>query len=154
MKDLLAERGIVVSYETVRCWVNRFGPNIAADLRKRRPRSHTTWHLDEVYLKNDSRLVYLWRAVDAESEVLDVPVQAKRNRAAATKLMRKLLKKYGFQPVKLVTNDLRSYHAAARDLGIEHRHHTGRWRKQQGGEFAPADPTTRNARRKVSRASG
>jgi hypothetical protein len=72
--DLLAERGIMISYETVRRWVNYFGPKIAADLRKRRPKPHTTWHLDEVYLKIDGRLVYLWRAVDAEGEVLDVLV--------------------------------------------------------------------------------
>ena len=69
VEDLLAERGIIVSYETVRRWVNHFGPKIAADLRKRRPRPHTTWHLDEVYLKIYGRLVYLWRGVDAEGEV-------------------------------------------------------------------------------------
>src|ERR1019366_10083290 len=68
VEDLLAERGIVVSYETVRRWVNHFGPKIAADLRKRRPKPHTIWHLDEVYLKIDGRLVYLWRAVDAEAK--------------------------------------------------------------------------------------
>jgi transposase-like protein len=96
VEDLLAERGIMVSYETVRRWVNHFGPMIAADLRKRRPKPHTTWHLDEVYLKIDGRMLYLWRAVDAEGEVLDVLVQAKRNKRAALKLMRKLLKKYGF----------------------------------------------------------
>jgi hypothetical protein len=62
VEDLLAERGIMVSYETVRRWVNHFGPKIAADLRKRRPKPHTTWHLDEVYLKIDGRMVYLWRA--------------------------------------------------------------------------------------------
>ena len=72
VEDLLAERGITVSYETVRRWVNHFGSEIAADLRKRRPRPHSTWHLDEVYIKIDGRLVYLWRAVDAEGEVLDV----------------------------------------------------------------------------------
>jgi putative transposase len=66
---------ILVSYETVRRWVNHFGPKIAADLRKRRPKPHTIWHLDEVYLKIDGRLVYFWRAVDAEGEVLDVLVQ-------------------------------------------------------------------------------
>jgi putative transposase len=69
--DLLAERGIVVSYETVRRWVKQFGSMIAADLRRRRPKSHSTWHLDEVFIKIDGRLVYLWRAVDAEGEVLD-----------------------------------------------------------------------------------
>ena len=75
VEDLLAERGIMVSYETVRRWVNHFGPMIAADLRKRRPKPHTTWHLDELYLKIAGRMVYLWRAVDAEGEVLDVRKQ-------------------------------------------------------------------------------
>src|ERR1700687_5178566 len=91
---------------TVRRWVNHFGPMIAADLRKRRLKPHTTWHLDEVYLKIDGRMVYLWRAVDAEGEVLDVLVQSKRNKQAALKLMRKLLKKYAFVPERLVTDDL------------------------------------------------
>ena len=92
VEDLLAERGVALSYETVRRWVNHFGPMIAADLRKRRLKPHGTWHLDEVYLKIDGRMVYLWRAVDAEGEVLDVLVQSKRNKHAALKLMRKLLK--------------------------------------------------------------
>ena len=96
-EDLLAERGITVSYETVRRWVNHFGPLIAADLRKRRPRPHTTWHLDEVYLKIDGLMIYLWRTVDAEGEVLDVLVQSKRNKHAALKLVRKLLRRYGLR---------------------------------------------------------
>lgn len=112
VEDLLAERGIAVSYETVRRWVNHFGPKIAANLRKRRPKPHTTWHLDEVYLKIDGHLVYLWRAVDSEGEVLEVLVQAKRNKQSALKLMRKLLKRYGFIPERLITDDLRSYGAA------------------------------------------
>ena len=131
VEDLLAERGITVSYETIRRWVNHFGPLIAADLRKRRPKPHTTWHLDEVFLRIDGRQVYLWRAVDAEGEVLDVLVQSKRNKHAALKLMRKLLRKYGFVPETFVTDDLRSYGAAARDLGIERRHRTGRWRNNR-----------------------
>ena len=98
-----------MSYETVRRWVNHFGPMIAAELRKRRPKPHSTWHLDEVYLKIDGRMVYLWRAVDAEGEVLDVLVQSKRNKQAALKLMRRLLKKYAMVPERLVTDDLRSY---------------------------------------------
>jgi putative transposase len=118
VEDLLAERGIAVSYETVRRWVNHFGPMIAAHLRKRRPKPHATWHLDEVYLKIDGRMGYLWRAVDAEGEVLDVLVQSKRNKHAALNLMRKLLKKYAYAPGRLVTDDLRSYSAAARDLGM------------------------------------
>jgi transposase-like protein len=107
VEDLLAERGVTVSYETVRRWVNHFGPMIAAELRKRRPKPHKIWHLDEVYLKIDGRLVYLWRAVDAEGEVLDVLVKTKRNNVAALKLMRKLLKKYCFAPEAMVTDDLR-----------------------------------------------
>src|SRR5580704_11170095 len=90
VEDLLAERGIVVSYETVRRWVNHFGPMIAADLRKRRPKPHTIWHLDEVYIKIDGRLVYLWRAVDAEGEVLDVLVQTRRNKRGALNRLAKL----------------------------------------------------------------
>jgi transposase-like protein len=131
VEDLLAERGISVSYETIRRWVNQFGPMIAADLRKRRPKPDTIWHLDEVYLKIDGRLVYLWRAVDAEGEVLDVLVQSKRNSHAALKLMRKLLKKYCFLPDRMITDDLRSYGAAARALGIENRHERGRWKNNR-----------------------
>jgi putative transposase len=108
--------------------VNHFGPTIAADLRRRRPKPHTTWHLDEVYLKIDGRMAYLWRAVDAEGEVLDILVQSRRNKRAALKLMRKLLKNYGFVPDKLVTDDLKSYTAAVNDLGIAKRHERGRWR--------------------------
>jgi transposase-like protein len=86
VEDLLAERGITVSYESIRRWINHFGPMIAADLRKRRPKPHTSWHLDEVYLKIDGRMAYLWRAVDAEGEILDVLVhtgQACRGQAHA-----------------------------------------------------------------------
>ena len=117
VEELLAERGVAVSYETVRRRVNHFGPTIAADLRKRRPKPHSTWHLDEVYLKIDGRMVYLWRAVDAEGEVLYVLVQSKRNKHAALKLMRKLLKKYAVAPERLVTDDLQSYGAKARCSG-------------------------------------
>jgi transposase-like protein len=145
VEDLLAERGIIVSYETVRRWVNHFGPKIAASLRKRRPRPHSTWHLDEVYLKIDRRLVYLWRAVDSEGEVLDVLVQTKRHKAAALKLMRKLLKKNGLMPDKIVTDDLRSYSAAARELGIADRHERGRWRNNRAENSH--QPTRRRKRK-------
>src|SRR4249919_2650275 len=145
VEDLLAERGIMVSYETVRRWLNHFGPKIAADLRKRRPKPHTTWHLDEVYLKIDGRMVYLWRAVDAEGEVLDVLVQTRRNKRAALKLMRKLLRKYGFVPDNLVTDDLRSYGAAAGHLGIAKRHEGGRWRSNRAENSH--QPTRRRERK-------
>src|SRR6267154_2786555 len=88
VEDLLAERGIMVSYETVRRWVKHFGSMIAADLRRRRPKPHSTWHLDEVFIKIDGRLVYLWRAVDAEGEVLDVLVQSKRDRISGITVRR------------------------------------------------------------------
>jgi putative transposase len=126
--------------------VNHFGPMVAADLRKRRPKPHTTWHLDEVYLKIDGRMVYLWRAVDAEGEVLDVLVQSRRNKQAALKLMRKLLKKYGFVPDKLVTDELRSYASAAHDLGIEKHHERGRWRNNRAEN---SHQTTRRRERKM-----
>jgi putative transposase len=145
VEDLLAERGIMVSHETIRRWVNHFGTMIAADLRKRRPKPHMTWHLDEVYLKIDGRMAYLWRAVDAEGEVLDVLVQARRNKRAALKLMRKLLKKYGFIPNKLVTDDLRSYAAAVHDLGLSNRHERGRWHNNRAENSH--QPTRRRERK-------
>ncbi len=148
VEDLLAERGVAVSYETVRRWVNHFGPMIAAELRKRRLKPHTTWHLDEVYLKIDGRMVYLWRAVDAEGEVLDVLVQSKRNKHAALKLMRKLLKKYAFVPERLVIDELRSYRAAVRDLGIERRHERGRWKNYRAEN---SHQPTRRRERKMQR---
>ena len=148
VEDLLAERGIVVSYETVRRWVNHFGPMIAADLRKRRPKPYSTWHLDEAYLKIAGRMVYLWRAVDAEGEVLDVLVQSKRDKHAALKLMRKLLKKYGFVPDRMITDDLRSYGAAARDLGIESRHERGQWLNNRAeNSHQPTRPRERKMQR-------
>ena len=124
---------------------------IAAHLRDCRAKPHATWHLDEVYLKIDGRMVYLWRAVDAEGEVLDVLVQSKRNKHAALKLMRKLLKKYVFAPERLVTDDLRSYAPAARDLGIEHLHERGRWRNNRA-RIRISRPDGGSARCSASRA--
>jgi putative transposase len=118
---------------------------IASNLRKRRPRPHTIWHLDEAYLKIDGRMAYLWRAADAEGEVLDVLVQSKRNKAAALKLVRKLLKKYAFAPSRMITDDLRSYGAAARELGIENRHERGRWKNNRAKNSH--QPTRRRERK-------
>jgi putative transposase len=148
VEDLLAERGVAVSYETVRRWVNHFGPMIAADLRKRRPRPHTTWHLDEVYLKIDGRMVYLWRAVDAEGEVLDVLAESRRNKHAAMRLTRQLLKKYAFVPERLVTDDLRAYGAAFQDFGMERRHERGRWKNNRAEN---SHQPTRRRERKMQR---
>ena len=148
VEDLLAEREITVSYETVRRWVNHFGPMIAAHLRKRRPKPHATWHLDEVYVKIDGRMVYLWRAVDAEGEVLDVLVHWKRDKRAALKLMRKLLRKYAVVPERLVTDDLRSYGAAILDLGIDNLHDRGRWKNNRAEN---SHQPTRRRERKMQR---
>jgi putative transposase len=148
VEDLLAERGIAISYETVRRWVNHFGPTIAAELRKRRPKPHSIWHLDEVYLKIDGRMVYLWRAVDAEGEILDVLVQSRRNTHAALKLMRKLLRKYAVVPERLVTDDLRSYGAATLELGIDHLHDRGRWKNNRAEN---SHQPTRRRERKMQR---
>jgi putative transposase len=98
-----------------------------------------------LYLKIDGRMAYLWRAVDAEGEVLDVLVQSKRNKRAALKLMRKLLKKYGFVPDKLVTDDLKSYTAAVHDLGIVKRHERGQWRNNRAENSH--QPTRRRERK-------
>ena len=125
VEDLLAERGIDVTYETVRCWANKFGPAIAANIRRRRSRPDCVWHLDEMVVRIGGKRMFMWRAVDKEGEVLDVLVQKRRNKAAALKLLRKLLKKQGFKPEKIVTDGLRSYKAAMRELGCLERHHPG-----------------------------
>ena len=128
VEDMLAERGLEVSYETVRRWVLKFGHRYARRLRRFRPRPDGRWHLDEMFVKIRGRRMYLWRAVDAEGEVLDCLVQSKRNKATALKLMRKLLKKQGYVPSSIVTDKLPSYGAALRELGLSRRHETG-WRK-------------------------
>ena len=116
VEDLLAERGLEVSYETVRRWVLKFGHSYAKRLRRFRPRPDDRWHLDEMFVKISGRRVYLWRAVDAEGEVLDCLVRSKRNKTAALKLMRKLLKKQGYVPSSIVTDKLPSYGPALRNL--------------------------------------
>jgi putative transposase len=108
----LAERGLEVSYETVRRWVLKFGPLIARKLRQRRPRPSDRWHLDEMVVRIGGKRMYLWRAVDHEGEVLDILVQRRRDKRAAVRLLRKLLKKQGFVPKLLVTDKLGSYGAA------------------------------------------
>ena len=125
VEDLLAERGIDVSYETVRRWSLKFGQIFASHLRRSRPRPGARWHLDEVFVLINGKRMYLWRAVDSEGEVLDILVQARRNRKAACKLMRKLLKKQEYSPDAVVTDKLPSYGAALGDLGMKAKHVTG-----------------------------
>ena len=128
VEELLAQRGIKVSRETVRCWVIKFGPLIAANLRRRRSPPTGRWHLDEMVVKIDGQRMYLWRAVDDEGEVLDVLVQKRRNKVAALKLLRRLLKNQGIHPEVIVTDGLASYPPAMRILGCKDRHHPGRLR--------------------------
>uniref|UniRef100_UPI003B525B65 IS6 family transposase n=1 Tax=Roseovarius indicus TaxID=540747 RepID=UPI003B525B65 len=125
VEDMLADRGIDVSYETVRRWVLKFGATYANRSRKRRPRPSDCRHLDEVFLNIGGKIVYLWRAVDDEGEVHDIQVQWKRDRKAALKLLRNLVKRLGYVPDAIVTDRLRSYGAALRDLGLANRHVTG-----------------------------
>ncbi len=125
VEELLAERGLDVSYETVRSWVLKFGPMIARNLRRRRPRPSDRWHLDEMVVRIAGKRMYLWRAVDHEGEVLDMLVQRRRDKRAALRLMRKLLRKQGFVPKLLVTDKLGSYGAAFRQLRLACPHEQG-----------------------------
>jgi transposase-like protein len=126
IEDLLAERGLDISYETIRRWVAKFGLRFARELRRRRPRPTGRWHLDEVVVMIGGKRFWLWRAVDSEGEVLDLLVQSRRNTTAAIRLMRKLIRKHGFTPEAIVTDRLRSYGAAIRELGLSARHEQGR----------------------------
>ena len=103
----------------------KFGPAFTANIKASRPRPSGTWHLDEVFVRIGGKRTYLWRAVDDEGEVLEVLAQSRRNKRAALKLMRKLLKKQGYIPNAIVTDKLGSYAAALRELGLEHLHVTG-----------------------------
>ena len=131
VEDLLFERGIDVSHETVRYWWNRFGPVFAATIRIKRtspPRCYSNWrwHVYEVFVKVGGETRYLWRAVDHEGEVLDAVVTKRRDRRSAFKLLKKLMKRYG-RPVSVVTDRLRSYRSALRELGCAQRQEVGRW---------------------------
>ena len=130
VEDLLHERGIEISHETVRFWWHRFGPIFAAEIRKRRiagmRSSHWRWHLDEMFVKINGERYYLWRAVDHEGEVLESFVTKARDKKAALKFLKKAMKKHG-RCNQFVTDKLRSYGAALRDLGASDRQETGRW---------------------------
>jgi transposase-like protein len=122
VEDPLAERGLDISYETVRRWFLKFGTHIAANLRRTRPKPSDHWHLDEMVLVIRGCRYWLWRAVGNEGEVLDFLVQRKRDAKAAEKLVKKLLKKHGFAPSRIVTDKLRSYPAAFRAIGLVAEH--------------------------------
>ena len=127
---LLSERGIDICHETVRYWWNRFGPLIAAEIRKRRvhSRSYSQWrrHLDEVFVRINGKTHYLWRVVDHEGEVLEIFATKRRDRKAALKFLKKTMKRYG-RPEIVVTDKLRSYKAAMKVIGNEDRQEARRW---------------------------
>jgi putative transposase len=118
VKEVLAGHGLYVSYETIRRWVLKFGMQFTRNLRARRPRPSGQWHLDEMDVSIGENRQWLWRAVDSEGEVLDQLVQSRRDKRAAFRLMRKLLRKQSFGPTILVTDKLRSDGAARRGLGL------------------------------------
>src|SRR5215217_1842942 len=131
VEDLLAERGIDICHETVRHWWNRFGPLFAADVRRQRVSRmrgfrQWKWHLDEVYVKINGEMHYLWRAVDQEGEVLESYVTRTRDKAAALRFMKKALKRHG-SPEAITTDGLRSYRAAMTELGNAEKQELGRW---------------------------
>jgi putative transposase len=135
VEDLLSERGYDLCHETVRLWWNRFGPMFAAEIRRRRVSRmrgfrHWKWHLDELYVKLNGEMVYLWRAVDHEGEILESYVNRKRDKAAALSFMKKALKRHGKAEV-IVTDGLRSYPAAMRELGNFDRREMGRWKNNR-----------------------
>ena len=127
VEELLAKRGIVVSYETIRQWCRKFGPEYARNLKRRQGRLGDVWHLDEVFVNIQGQRHYLWRAVDQDGDVIDILVQRNRNARAAKRFFRKLLKGQGSTPWRLVTDKLRSYSAAHREVMSSVDHDTGQY---------------------------
>jgi putative transposase len=127
VEEMMAERGIVVSYESIREWCLKFGAIYSKRIRSRRGRLGDRWHLDEMLIRVNGRLQYLWRAVDHEGEVLDILVQPRRDKRAARKFFRKLLKGMGYVPRVIVTDKLRSYAAAKFEVMPSVAHHQGKW---------------------------
>jgi len=127
IEDILAERGIEVSYESIRLWCNKFGPNYAKRLRRKHRGFGDTFFIDDVFVKIGGRQKYLWRAVDQDGEVVDVFVQERRDGKAAKRFFRRLLKSHGDMPWKIVTDKLRSYGVAHRELMPDAIHDTDQY---------------------------
>jgi len=127
IEEMLLERGILVSYETVRRWALKFGPDYARRLKRKRPSRYDIWHLDEVVITIAGKKNWLWRAVDQDGYVLDEVVQARRNTKTAKRLLKRLLKKQGCPPRRMITDKLGTYAAAQRQImpTVEHRSHKG-----------------------------
>jgi len=134
VEELLAQRGVEVSYETIRCWTMNFGPQFARNLRKLRPGASPRWHLDEMVCFIGGRRMYLWRAVDDEGEVLDLIMQPRRDAEAALALLKRLLWRQRIKPERIVTDGLPSYAAALQELKLLDRHRPGRLRENNRAE--------------------
>ena len=131
VEELMVERGVDVSYETIRRWIDKFGSAYAKRIKSRSEPPSPVWHLDEVYTKINGKMVYLCRAVDDEGTVLDLVVQRRRNTKVALRLLRQLLKNQGVDPTKIVTDRLGSYGAALKILGLKHLHDVGGWKNNR-----------------------
>jgi putative transposase len=127
VEDLLAERGITVSYEAIRCWCIKFGPTYTRSLRRKQGRFGDVWHVDEVFITIRGERHYLWRAVDQDGDIIDILVTKRRDRRAAKRFFRKALKHQGQVPWQLVTDKLRTYRAAHREVFPSVMHRTGRY---------------------------
>jgi putative transposase len=127
VEEMLLERGIVVSYETIRRWGKKFGPDYAGRLRRKQPSRNDIWHLDEVVINIAGKKHWLRRAVDQDGYVLDEIAQSQRDTKAAKRLLARLMKKQGITPKRIITDKLRSYGAAKRQVmpSVEHRSHKG-----------------------------
>ena len=136
VEELLAQRGIEVSYETIRCWTIKFGAPIARNLKRLRPAPSPRWHLDEMVCTVGGKRMYLWRAVDDEGEVLDLVMQRNRDTGAALKLLKRLLRNQPVEPETITTDGLGSYVAALKILGLQDRHRPGRLRENNRAENA------------------
>ena len=151
VEELLAQRGITVSYEAIRLWCIKFGPEYARRLKRRQGRLGDTWHLDEVFIKIQGERQYLWRAVDQDGDVIDILVQPRRDQKAAQRFFRKLLKGQGRPPWQLVTDKLRSYSAAHREVMPSVVHDTDQYRNNLA---EVSHEPTRQRERQMSSRSG
>ena len=134
VEEMLVQRGIEVSYETIRCWTIKFGPKIAANLRRRKQPPSPRWRLAEMVCTIGGERMFLWRAVDDEGEVLEMVVQKRRDAGAALRLLRRLLRNQHVEPESIATDGLKSYASALREVGLDHRHRQGHLRDNNRAE--------------------
>ncbi len=131
VEEILVSRAVDVTYESIRLWCLRFGAEYARRIRARVGRTGDTWHLDEVFIRINGKQFYLWRAVDQDGDLLDILVQSRRSAKAAKRFFRRLLKGLRYSPRMVVTDKLRSYGAAHRELGLSAEHETGQYQNNR-----------------------